>query len=108
VVRLKGVLSTAEQHLVGKLNTGKGKDLAKQVRAHLVDQARPTISAMVEGIAGVKVHCMHHDICTATGEEVVVFSLAEAPLCRELRSGVPATGESSRNSNGQRRREVLA
>jgi len=108
VVRLKGVLTAAEQHLVKTLPTEKGRDLLKQVRTHLIDLARPTIVAMVEGITGVKVVCMHHDICTMTGEEVVLFSLAEAPLCRELKSSAPATGESFRNVNGHRRREVLA
>ena len=108
VVRLKGVLTAAEQHLVKTLPTEKGRDLLKQVRTHLFDLARPALGAMVEGITGVKVVCMHHDICTVTGEEVVLFSLAEAPLCRELRSNAPATGESSRALNGHRRREVLA
>jgi hypothetical protein len=63
---------------------------------------------MIEGITGVKVVCVHHDICTVTGEEVVLFSLAEAPHCREHRSDVPATGETSRPMKGHRRREVLA
>jgi uncharacterized protein YbcI len=107
VVRLKGVLTAAEQHLVNKLPTEKGSDLLKQVRTHLIDLARPTIVAMVEGITDVKVVCMHHDICTTTGEEVVIFSLAETPLCRELKNGAPTHGESSRNSNSHRRREVL-
>lgn len=105
VVRLKGVLTAAEQHLVKALSAEKGKDLLKQVRAHLFEQARPTLLAMVEGITAVKVLCMHHDICATLGEEVVLFSLAEAPLCRELRSAAPASGESSRNSHDPRRRE---
>jgi uncharacterized protein YbcI len=108
VVRLKGVLTAAEQHLVQKLPSEKGRDLLKQVRTHLIDLARPTIIAMVEGITGVKVICMHHDICTMTGEEVVLFSLADAPPCRELRSNAPQNGESSKNLHGHRRREVLA
>ena len=108
VVRMKGVLTAAEQHLVKMLPSEKGRDLLKQVRTHLLDLARPTLGAMVEGITGVKVVCMHHDICTVTGEEVVLFSLAEAPLCRELRSSAPVAGESSRTFNGHRRREVLA
>jgi uncharacterized protein YbcI len=108
VVRLKGVLTAAEQHLVKTLHTEKGRDLLKQVRNHLLDVARPTLGAMIESITGVKVVCMHHDICTVTGEEVVLFSLAEAPLCRELKSNAPASGDSSRALNGHRRREVLA
>jgi len=108
VVRLKGVLTAAEQHLVKALPSDKGRDLLKQVRTHLIELAHPTIVAMVEGITEVKVVCLHHDICTTTGEEVVLFSLAEAPLCRELRSHATSAGESPRNANGLRRREVLA
>ncbi len=37
VVRLKGVLIAAEQHLVKSLSAEKGRDLLKQVRTHLVE-----------------------------------------------------------------------
>ena len=43
VVRLKGVLTAAEQHLVKTLPSEKGRDLLKQVRSHLIEIARPTI-----------------------------------------------------------------
>jgi uncharacterized protein YbcI len=80
VVRLKGVLTAAEQHLVKTLAVEKGRDLLKQVRTHLIETARPTMVAMVEGVTDVKVLSLHHDISTATGEEVVLFTLAESPL----------------------------
>src|ERR1700722_907998 len=83
VVRLSGVLTAAEQHLVKTLATEKGRDLIKQVRSHLMEIARPTIEAMIQGITGVNVVSLHHDISTATGEEVVLFTLAEAPVFRE-------------------------
>jgi uncharacterized protein YbcI len=85
VVRLKGVLTAAEQHLVKTLQPEKGRDLLKQVRSHLIETARPTMEAMVEGITGTKVVSLHHDISTATGEEVVLFTLAESPLFREAK-----------------------
>ena len=85
VVRLKGVLTAAEQHLVKTLPTEKGRDLLKQVRSHLIEIARPTLEAMVQGIAGVKVVSLHHDISTTTGEEVVLFTLAESPVVRETK-----------------------
>ena len=83
VVRLKGVLTAAEQHLVTTLSPEKGRDLLKQVRGHLIEIARPTMAAMVEGITGAKVVSLHHDISTLTGEEVVIFTLAESPPVRE-------------------------
>jgi uncharacterized protein YbcI len=85
VVRLKGVLTAAEQHLVKTLAAEKGRDLLKQVRTHLIETARPTMEAMMQEITGVKVISLHHDISTSTGEEIVVFALAESPLSRETK-----------------------
>jgi len=83
VVRLHGVLTVAEQQLVKTLAPEKGRDLLKQVRTHLIETARPTLEVMVQEITGVEVLSLHHDISTATGEEVVLFRLAESPLRRE-------------------------
>ena len=82
VVRLRGVLTAAEQQLVKSLSADKGRDLLKQVRTHLVETARPVMEAMVEQVTEVKVLSLHHDISTTTGEELVAFTLAEAPLFR--------------------------
>lgn len=85
VVRLKGVLTAAEQHLVKTLPSQNGRDLLKQVRTQLVEMARPVMEAMVEKATGVKVLSMHHDISTVSGEEMVLFTLGESPLFRETR-----------------------
>ena len=50
VVRLQGVLTAAEQHLVKSLPGEKGRDLLKQVRTHLVETARPVLGAMVHEV----------------------------------------------------------
>jgi uncharacterized protein YbcI len=84
VVRLKGVLTAAaEQHLVKTLPSERGRDLLKEVRSHLIEIARPMLEAMIEGICGIKVVSLHHDISTLTGEEVVLFTLFDPPACRE-------------------------
>jgi len=85
VVRLQGVLTAAEQHLAKSLSGETGRDLLKQVRTHLIETARPVLEAMVEEITEVKVLSMHHDISTITGEEVVLFTLAELPDFREAK-----------------------
>jgi uncharacterized protein YbcI len=85
VVRLQGVLTAAEQKLAKSLSGEKGRDLLKQVRTHLIETARPVMEAMVERITGVKVVTMHHDISTTTGEEVVLFTLAQSPDFREAK-----------------------
>jgi uncharacterized protein YbcI len=75
-------LTAAEQHLVQALPAEKGRDLLKQVRTQLIETARPVLEAMVQEITGTKVLTLHHDISTASGEEVVLFTLAESPQFR--------------------------
>ncbi|MEA2710286.1 MAG: hypothetical protein QOF78_2887 [Phycisphaerales bacterium] len=85
VVRLKGVLTAAEQHLVKTLPPEKGRDLLKQVRSQLLEIARPTMETMVTEITGARVVSFHHDISTLTGEEVVLFTLSQSPVVRETK-----------------------
>jgi uncharacterized protein YbcI len=85
VVRLQGVLTAAEQHLARSLPGERGRDLLKQVRTHLVETARPTMEALVRDVTGIDVLSLHHDISTATGEELLAFTLAHAPVFRELK-----------------------
>ena len=85
VVRLQGVLTAAEQHLVKTLAPEKGRDLLKEVRTHLIETARPMMEAMVQEIVGVKAVSLHHDVSTVTGEEIVVFTLAKSPMFRETK-----------------------
>jgi uncharacterized protein YbcI len=85
VVRLQGVLTAAEQQLVKSLSAEKGRDLLKEVRTQLMETARPLMEAMVQEATGVKVLSLHHDISTITGEEVVLFTLAQTPSFRETK-----------------------
>ncbi len=85
VVRLQGVLTAAEQHLVKTLAAEKGRDLLKQVRTHLIETARPIMEKMVKEVTGKPVVSLHHDISTVTGEEVVLFTLDGPPVFRDLR-----------------------
>lgn len=85
VVRLRGVLTAAEQHLVRTLPAEKGRDLLKQVRTHLIETARPLMEAIIQDITDTKVVSLHHDISTMTGEEMVLFTLVAAPKVREPR-----------------------
>ena len=85
VVRMKGVLTAAEQQLVESLPAEKGRDLLKQVRTHLVEKLRPLMESMVEQVTGIKVVSLHHDISTTSGEEVVLFTLAQTCPIRETK-----------------------
>ena len=83
VVRLHGVLTAAEQQLVKTHVPEKGRDLLKDVRTQLVELARPVLEVMVREATGVGVVSLHHDISTATGEEIVLFTLSRIPMIRE-------------------------
>lgn len=72
VVRLKGVLTPAEEQLTKSID---GKDLVKKMRATLIDKARPLLYRVVGDITGTKVLDLHTDISTESGERVFVFSL---------------------------------
>ena len=85
VVRLQGVLTAAEQHLVMSLPAEKGRDLLKQVRTHLIETARPVMEEMINEVTGAKVLSLHHDISTTTGEEIVLFTFAKPPGFRETK-----------------------
>ncbi|RPI64329.1 MAG: DUF2294 domain-containing protein [Planctomycetaceae bacterium] len=87
VVRLRGVLTAAEQQLVKTLPPDKGQGLLKQVRTQLMETARPTLEVLVHNITGIKVVSLHHDISTVTGEEIVIFTLASSPVAREPKRG---------------------
>src|SRR5277367_352444 len=85
VVRLQGVLTAAEQHLVASLPPEKGRDLLKNVRTHLIETARPVLEALVQEVIGTKPLSLYHDISAITGEELVIFTLAQAPSFRETK-----------------------
>src|SRR5689334_3462193 len=48
VVRLSGVLTAAEQHLVESLPVENGRNLLKQVRTQLIETARPVMEATIQ------------------------------------------------------------
>jgi uncharacterized protein YbcI len=83
IVRLQGVLTAAEQQLVKSLPAEKGRNLLKEVRTQLIETARPILETLVEKATGVRPRSLHHDISTTTGEELVIFTLAQTPGFRE-------------------------
>lgn len=96
VVRLQGVLTPAERQLITPRPSGNGsghpadavngRALLKQMRTHVVSAGRGRLETLVEEAVGVKLVSVHHDISTVTGEELLVFTLAAAPVCRPKRT----------------------
>ena len=74
LVRLKGVLTPAEQQLA---KNAAGTDLIKQIRSNLLEQARELLSETIEKITGCTVISLYTDISTRTGERVILFTLNE-------------------------------
>ncbi len=72
LVRLKGVLTPAEQQLT---KSSDGGELVKKMRSTLIDKAKPLLYQVVGGITGVNVVDLHTDISVATGVRIFVFSL---------------------------------
>ncbi len=72
IVRLKGVLTKAEEKLT---KSDEGLTLIKQVRVKLLEEARPLLDAIISDITGCAIRSMHTDISTSTGERVIIFTL---------------------------------
>jgi uncharacterized protein YbcI len=72
VVRLKGVLTPAEEQLTKTID---GKELVKKMRATLIDKARVLLYQVVGDITGSRIMDLHTDISLDSGERVFVFVL---------------------------------
>ena len=80
IVRLAGVLTPAEEHLV-KI---EGVELIKQVRAKLLESGRSLLDEAIQRITGCRVISMHADLSTQTGERVILF-IVDTNLEEQLR-----------------------
>lgn len=74
VVRLKGILTRAEEQLT---KNDEGHSLIKQVRSMLLENARPLLEAIIFDITGSKVRSLHTDLSTGTNERIVLFILEQ-------------------------------
>jgi uncharacterized protein YbcI len=80
IVRLKRVLTPAEQQLAKSSDEAKGRSLVKQVRKELIEKALPLLNAVITEVTGKKVISLHTDISTVTGERMIIFTLDGFPL----------------------------
>lgn len=79
LVRLKGVLTPAEQRLAQVEDPHRGRDLIKQVRLELIEHGRDLLEEAVKAILGVGIVSLHSDISTRTGESIILFTLDAKP-----------------------------
>lgn len=72
IIRLKGVLTPAEEKLAAEEG---GAQLIKQMRMRLIESSQTLLKDMIEKIIGSKVKGLLTDINPKTGERIFVFSL---------------------------------
>lgn len=72
IVRMKGVLTTEERHLVG---SDKGRQLVKQMRVLLREMHLGEIEGVIAAKTGCQVLSSHSDISTKSGERVEIYIL---------------------------------
>ncbi len=75
IVRLKGILTQAEQELARTGDLERGTLLIKSVRTELLEKARPLLESMIRDITGQEVVSLHTDLSTAASERLIVFVL---------------------------------
>ena len=81
IVRLRGVLTPAEQQLARAEDPARGRRLIKEVRDELIESARVLLEAVIKDLTGCDVVSMHTDISTSIGERVIIFVLDGRPRC---------------------------
>ncbi|MFQ5883332.1 MAG: DUF2294 domain-containing protein [Candidatus Methylomirabilales bacterium] len=69
LVRLRGILTPAEQQLI----KAEGVELLKEVRAKLLESGRERLERIIKDLTGCDVISMHSDLSTRTGERIIVF-----------------------------------
>ncbi len=87
VVRLRGVLTPAEQQLAKADDPSRGRRLIKEVRGELLESARMLLAQVVHDITGRGVVSLHTDISVTVGERVIIFTLDGRPAYEESPTG---------------------
>ena len=83
VIRLRGVLTPAEQQLITGDHAERGRQLVKQMRSDLLEGARSLLEAVISNITGRNVISLHTDISTSRSERVILFVLDGKPEFEE-------------------------
>lgn len=72
LVRLKGVLTPAEEQLAKKDDAA---NLIKKIRVELLEGAKLLLKKIIFEITGCHLKSLHSDISTKTGERIILFVL---------------------------------
>lgn len=80
VLRMKGVLTPAENRLAGSHDIDNGRAQIKQMRRTLIENGRPLLESVIKDILKVEIISMHSDLSTRTGERIIIFTLKNSPI----------------------------
>ena len=69
LVRLKGILTPAEQQLARV----EGVELLKEVRLKLLEGGRELLERIIKDLTGCDLISMHSDLSTRTGERIIIL-----------------------------------
>ena len=83
IIRLRGVLTPAEQQLISGDHAERGRQLVKQMRSELLEGARTLLEAVIKSITRRNVISLHTDISTSRSERVILFVLDGKPEYEE-------------------------
>ena len=72
LVRLKGILTPAEEKLISEVD---GAQIVKQIRRRLIESSRSILEKIIEEKINAKVITLHTDISTRTGERIIIFGM---------------------------------
>ena len=72
LVRLKGILTPAEEKLISEVD---GAQIVKQIRRRLIESSRSLLEKLIEKKIDAKVITLHTDISSRTGERVIIFGM---------------------------------
>lgn len=72
LVRLKGILTPAEEKLISEVD---GAQIVKQIRRRLIESSRSILENLIEEKINAKVITLHTDISTRTGERIIIFGM---------------------------------
>ena len=79
IVRLRGILTPAEEELARSGDLHRGTLLIKSYRTELLEKARPQLDALMKEITGRRVLSLHTDISTVANERLIVFTIEKQP-----------------------------
>jgi uncharacterized protein YbcI len=75
IIRLRGVLTPAEEKLI---ENREGQTLVKDARRQLFETSREILEDIVENVLGLELESLFSDICLQSSERVIVLTFSNS------------------------------